>query len=341
MARGTGTVDAVPRPGGGLPGRGAGGTVVGAGQRPPQQLRNNETWRVSLRRHWRLYTFVVLPVVFLLVFRYVPMIGNVIAFRRYRPGGSMFGDEWVGLYYFQMFIGSKPFWDVFWNTVILGGLTLAICFPLPIILALMLNELRSRHFKRVVQTVTYLPHFMSIVIVAGMVFQLTAINGTINQIIEAFGGEAVPFMQRADWFRTIYLSSEVWQTVGWGTILYLAALTTIDDQLYEASRIDGANRWQQTWHITLPGIRPTMMVLLILNIGSFMAVGFEKVLLLYNPLTYDTADVLSTYLYRVGIGEGGNYSFAAAIGLFEALIGVALVVTANQISKRAVGASLW
>ena len=341
MARGTGTVDAVPRTGDGLPGRGAGGAVGGVGPRPPQQLRNNETWRVSLRRHWRLYTFVVLPVVFLLVFRYVPMIGNVIAFRRYRPGGSMFGDEWVGLYYFQMFIGSKPFWDVFWNTVILGGLTLAICFPLPIILALMLNELRSRLFKRVVQTVTYLPHFMSIVIVAGMVFQLTAINGTINQIIEGFGGEAIPFMQRADWFRTIYLTSEVWQTVGWGTILYLAALTTIDDQLYEASRIDGANRWQQTWHITLPGIRPTMMVLLILNIGSFMAVGFEKVLLLYNPLTYDTADVLSTYLYRVGIGEGGNYSFAAAIGLFEALIGVALVITANQISKRAVGASLW
>lgn len=341
MARGTGTVDAVPRTGGGLPGRGVGGAAVGAGLMPPQQLRNNETWRVSLRRHWRLYTFVVLPVVFLLLFRYVPMIGNVIAFRRYRPGGSMFGDEWVGLYYFQMFIGSKPFWDVFWNTVILGGLTLAICFPLPIILALMLNELRSRLFKRVVQTVTYLPHFMSIVIVAGMVFQLTAINGTINQIIEGFGGEAIPFMQRADWFRTIYLTSEVWQTVGWGTILYLAALTTIDDQLYEAARIDGANRWQQTWHITLPGIRPTMMVLLILNIGSFMAVGFEKVLLLYNPLTYDTADVLSTYLYRVGIGEGGNYSFAAAIGLFEALIGVALVVTANQISKRAVGASLW
>jgi putative aldouronate transport system permease protein len=341
MARGTGTVDAVPRTGDGLPGRGAGGAVGGVGPRPPQQLRNNETWRVSLRRHWRLYTFVLLPVIFLLVFRYVPMIGNVIAFRRYRPGGSMFGDEWVGLYYFQMFIGSKPFWDVFWNTVILGGLTLAICFPLPIILALMLNELRSRLFKRVVQTVTYLPHFMSIVIVAGMVFQLTAINGTINQIIEGFGGEAIPFMQRADWFRTIYLTSEVWQTVGWGTILYLAALTTIDDQLYEASRIDGANRWQQTWHITLPGIRPTMMVLLILNIGSFMAVGFEKVLLLYNPLTYDTADVLSTYLYRVGIGEGGNYSFAAAIGLFEALIGVALVITANQISKRAVGASLW
>jgi len=341
MARGTGTVDAVPRTGAGRPGRGAGGSAVGTGPLPPQQLRNSDTWRVSLRKHWRLYTFVVLPVVFLLVFRYVPMIGNVIAFRRYRPGGSMFGDEWVGLHYFEMFIGSKPFWDVFWNTVILGGLTLAICFPLPIILALMLNELRSRLFKRVVQTITYLPHFMSIVIVAGMVFQLTAINGTINQIIEGFGGEAIPFMQRADWFRTIYLTSEVWQTVGWGTILYLAALTTIDEQLYEASRIDGANRWQQTWHITLPGIRPTMMVLLILNIGSFMAVGFEKVLLLYNPLTYDTADVLSTYLYRVGIGEGGNYSFAAAIGLFEALIGVALVVTANQISKRAVGASLW
>ncbi|GGM08542.1 ABC transporter permease [Promicromonospora citrea] len=337
MTQGTGTVDVAPRTGG-APSGAAGAVGAGPG---PQQLRRNDTWRVSLRRHWRLYTFVILPVLFLLVFRYVPMIGNVIAFRRYRPGGSMFGDEWVGFYYFQMFIQSKPFWDVFWNTVILGGLTLLVCFPLPIILALLLNELRSRTFKRVVQTITYLPHFMSIVIVAGMVFQLTAINGSVNQLIEAFGGEAIPFMQRADWFRPIYLTSEVWQTVGWGTILYLAALTTIDDQLYEAARIDGANRWQQTWHITLPGIRPTMMVLLILNIGTFMAVGFEKVLLLYNPLTYDTADVLSTYLYRVGIGEGGNYSFAAAIGLFEALIGVALVVTANQISKRAVGASLW
>nr|WP_260458672.1 ABC transporter permease subunit [Actinotalea ferrariae] len=293
-----------------------------------------------MRRDWQLYSFVVLPLIFFIIFRYLPMAGNVIAFRRFRPGGSIFGEEWVGLHYVQMFISDPTFWNVFRNTIVLGALTLIIVFPLPIILALMLNELRSRMFKRLVQTVSYLPHFMSVVIVAGLVFQLTSVNGTINQLIESFGGDVVPFMQRADWFRTIYVSSEIWQTVGWGTILYLAALTTIDPQLYEAARIDGANRWRQTWHVTLPGIRPTMVVLLILNIGTFMAVGFEKILLLYNPILYPTADVVSTYLYRVGI-VSSNFSYATAIGLFEALIGLTLILSANAISRRLVGTSLW
>ncbi|SKC74479.1 ABC transporter permease [Krasilnikoviella flava] len=307
---------------------------------PRRVGRARTTWRQALRKDWRLYSFVVLPVLFFVVFKYVPMIGNVIAFRRFRPGGSPLGDEWVGFYYFDMFIHNQQFWQVFGNTVVLGLLTLAICFPLPIILALMLNELRSRRFKKIVQTISYLPHFMSIVIVAGLVLQLTSVNGTVNQIMGLFGSDPVAFMQQPDWFRSIYVSSEVWQTVGWGTILYLAALTTVDDQLYEASRIDGANRWQQTWHITLPGIRPTMMVLLILNIGSFMAVGFEKVLLLQNPLIYSTADVISTYLYRVGI-QSAQFSYGTAIGLFEALIGLALVLSANYASRRMVGASLW
>lgn len=264
-----------------------------------------------------------------------------MAFRRFRPGSSIFGDEWVGLYYVRMFIQDPSFWSAFWNTVVLGLLTLVVVFPLPIILALMLNELRSARFKRLVQTVSYLPHFMSIVIVAGMIFQLTAMKGTFNQIITGLGGDAIAFFQDPpSWFRPIYLTSEVWQTVGWGTILYLAALTTIDGQLYEAARIDGANRWRQTWHITLPGIRPTMIVLLILNIGSFMAVGFEKVLLLQNPVIYSTADVISTYLYRVGI-VSNSVSYATAIGLFEALIGLTLILSANAISKRTVGASLW
>ena len=300
----------------------------------------HQTWRTALRKDWRLYSFLVLPLIFLLVFRYVPILGNIVAFRRFRPGGSMFGDEWVGLYYVRMFINDQQFWHAFSNTVILGFLTLLVVFPLPIILALMLNEVRSRTFKRSIQTISYLPHFMSVVIVAGIVFQLTSVNGTVNQILEALGGEAITFMQEPSWFRTIYLTSEVWQTVGWGTILYLASLTTIDDQLYEASRIDGANRWQQTWHITLPGIRPTMIVLLILNVGTFMAVGFEKILLLSNPIIYSTADVISTYLYRVGI-VSNSISYATAIGLFEALIGVTLILSANAISKKTVGASLW
>ncbi|MCS7479221.1 ABC transporter permease [Umezawaea endophytica] len=306
--------------------------------RTPKRVRR--TWRNAVRRDWQLYSLALLPLLFFLVFRYLPMLGNVIAFRRFVPGGNLFGETWVGLRYVKIFLNDPTFWQVFGNTVVLGALTLLFCFPLPIVLALLLNEVRTRVFKQFVQTVSYLPHFLSLVIVAGMVLQLTSIDGTVNQIIGAFGGEPIAFMQGADWFRTIYVSSEVWQTVGWGTILYLAALTTIDDQLYEAARIDGANRWKQTWHITLPGIRPTMVTLLILNIGTFMAVGFEKVLLLYNPLTYPTADVLSTYLYRVGL-VSNNFSYAAAIGLFESVIGLALVLSANAISRRTVGTSLW
>jgi putative aldouronate transport system permease protein len=298
------------------------------------------TWRRALRRDWQLYTLVVAPLLFFAVFRYLPMIGNVIAFRRYEPGGSLFGDEWRGLHYFQLFIHDPTFWQVFWNTLILGGLTLLFTFPIPIILALLLNEVRTSSLKRFVQSVSYLPHFLSIVVVVGIITQLLSVNGAVNQALAHIGHAPITFLQQPGWFRQIYVSSEVWQTAGWGTILYLAALTTIDGQLYEQARIDGANRWQQTWHVTLPGIRPTMMTLLILNIGTFMAVGFEKILLLENPLTYPTADVISTYLYRVGV-VSGSFSYAAAIGLFDSVIGLTLVISANYLSRRLVGAGLW
>ena len=304
------------------------------------RTQRRRTWRAAVRRDWQLYSLAVLPLLFFMVFRYLPMAGNVIAFRRYRPGGDLFGDTWVGLRYFRMFWHDPTFWHVFTNTLVLGGLTLLLVFPLPIVLALLLNELRTRWLKRFVQTISYLPHFLSIVVVAGIVMQLLALDGAVNAGLRAAGAEAVPFLQQPGWFRTIYISSEMWQTVGWGTILYLAALTTVDHELYEAARIDGAGRWRQTWHVTLPGIRPTMVTLLILNIGTFLSVGFEKVLLLYNPLTYPTADVISTYLYRVGV-VSGSFSYAAAIGLFESLIGLTLVLTANWISRRTVGASLW
>jgi putative aldouronate transport system permease protein len=297
-------------------------------------------WRQALRRDWQLYSLAVLPLLFFLVFRYLPMIGNVIAFRRFKPGGNVLGEHWVGLRYVKMFLSDPTFWDVFANTLALGALTLVICFPLPIVLALLLNEVRTRRLKRFLQSVSYLPHFLSVVIVAGMVMQLLSIDGTVNQLLRAVGSEAIPFLQQPEWFRTIYVSSEVWQSVGWGTILYLAALTTVDEDLYEAARIDGASRWRQTWHVTLPGIRPTMVTLLILNTGTFLAVGFEKILLLYNPLTYPTADVISTYLYRMGV-VSNNFSYAAAIGLFEAVIGLTLVLSANAVSRRTVGSSLW
>jgi len=282
----------------------------------------------------------LVPVLFLLLFRYVPMIGNVIAFRRFRPGGDPFGDEWVGTAYIELFINDPAFWKVFANTAVLGGLTLLFVFPLPTILALMLNEVRVRAFKRTIQSISYLPHFLSVVIVVGMTFQILSLHGTVNQVLGALGGETIPFLQRSEWFRTVYVGTEIWQTIGWGTILYLAALTTVDASLYEAARIDGANRWRQTWHVTLPGIRPTMITLLILNIGLFLNVGFEKVLLLYNPLTYATGDVISTYLYRVGL-VSSNFSYAAAIGLFQAIIGLVMIMSANLISRRVVGASLW
>ncbi|MGI5187494.1 ABC transporter permease [Promicromonospora sp. CA-289599] len=313
--------------------------------RPPADGRqggrgSKVPWRVVWRRDGVLYLMAVLPIVFLLIFRYGPMLGNVIAFRRFRPGGSIFGEEWVGLLYIEMFVNDPMFWHVFGNTVTIGALTLIVGFPLPIVLALLLNEVRKKAFKRVVQSISYLPHFLSVVIVAGMVMQLLSLQGTVNQITEAVGGEAIPFLQRPEWFRVIYVGSEVWQTLGWGTILYLAALTTVDASLYEAARIDGANRWRQTWHVTLPGIRPTMITLLILNIGTFLNVGFEKVLLLYSPLTYATGDVISTYLYRVGL-VSNNLSYAAAIGLFQACIGLVMVLSANLISRRLTGASLW
>lgn len=306
----------------------------------PKARPTKQTWRRALAKDWRLYTLLILPIIYLAIFRYLPMAGNVIAFRRFQPGGSIFGERWVGLDYFATFLDDPTFWQVFRNTAILGALTMLFVMPAPLILALLLNELRSKKFKRFVQTTSYLPHFLSIVIVAGMVLQLTSANGTINQLLGLFGADPINFIQRAEWFRAIYVSSEVWQTIGWGTILYLAALTTIDENLYEAARIDGANRWQQTIHITIPGITPTIVVLMVLNIGTFMAVGFEKILLLYNPLTYETADVISTYLYRVGL-ESSSFSYATAIGMFEALIGLSLVLSANLIARRVSGTSLW
>ncbi len=306
---------------------------------PKLRPRRVTLWQ-ALRRDWQLYSLTILPLAFFVIFRYLPMAGNIIAFRRYLPGGNLFGEEWVGLHYFKMFWDDPEFWHVFTNTLILGALTLLFMFPLPIVLALLLNEVRSRFLKRTVQTISYLPHFLSVVVVVAIVFQLLSVDGLINHAVKAVGHAPITFLQKPEWFRTIYVSSEVWQTLGWGTILYLAALTTIDSDLYEAARIDGANRWRQTWHVTIPGIRPTIVTLLILQTGSFLAVGFEKVLLLYNPLTQQTGDVISTYVYRVGV-VSGSFSYAAAIGLFESLVGLVLVLSANAIAKRTAGASLW
>jgi len=295
----------------------------------------------AIRKDWQLYSLLILPLAHYLIFRYIPMYGNIIAFRKFYPGGPVYGSEWVGLRYFKMFLTDPTFWKVLKNTIILNVEYLVISFPFPIIFALLLNELRNQLFKRFVQTVSYLPHFISVVIVAGMIMELLSPStGVVNIILKHFTGKTINFLAEAAWFRTIYIVSGIWQGMGWGAIIYLAALSNINPELYEAAIIDGANKWQQIRYITIPGIMPTIMILLILNIGNLMNSAFEKILLLYNPLTYETADVISTYLYRMGL-EMNNFSYAAAIGMFESIIGLILLGTANYISKRLTEISLW
>ncbi|MCY9669279.1 ABC transporter permease subunit [Paenibacillus alginolyticus] len=293
-----------------------------------------------VRKEWKLYSFLIIPVIYFIIFKYVPMLGNVIAFRKYRGGTNLFGTEWVGLSYFTMFMKDPSFWRAFRNDLYLSVLYLVIRFPLTLIFALLLNELLRIRVKKFVQTVSYLPHFISMVIVAGMTKELLSMSGPINTLLVNLGFEKIAFISLPQWFPTIYVTSGIWQGLGWGTILYLAAMTGINTDLYEAAKVDGANRLRLAWHITIPGILPTIMTLLILDIGSILGANFEKILLLYNPLTYESADVISTYVYRMGI-TGGNFSYATAVGLFEGIIGLILVTSANYISKKTTNSGLW
>ncbi|MFK7697666.1 ABC transporter permease, partial [Paenibacillus sp. HJGM_3] len=227
------------------------------------------------------------------------------------------------------------------NTLLLSLYELVFAFPASIILALLLNELRSAMFKRAVQTITYMPHFISIVVISGMMVDFLARDGLINNVLSSvFGIEPIAFLQESGWFRTLYISSGIWQNIGWGSIIYLSAMSSIDPSLYEAAKVDGASRWKQTLHITLPGIMPTVIILLILQIGNFMTVGTDKILLLYNSTTYETADVIGTFVYRKGILES-DFSYSAAVGLFNAVINFTLLVLANTISRRTSETKLW
>lgn len=293
-----------------------------------------------IKKEWKLYSFLVIPVIYFIIFKYAPMVGNIIAFRKYRGGPNIFGSEWVGFTYFEMFIKDPTFWRAFFNDLNLSVSYLVVKFPITLIFALLLNELRRIKWKKFVQTVSYLPHFISMVIVAGMVKEMLSLTGPINNLLASLGFDKISFISLPEWFPAIYVTSGVWQSLGWGTILYLAAMTGINTALYEAAKIDGASRLRLAMHVTIPGILPTVMVLLILDIGSILGSNFEKILLLYNPLTYETADVISTYVYRMGI-TGGNFSYATAVGLFEGVIGLILVTIANTVSKRTTKASLW
>ncbi|WP_240415452.1 ABC transporter permease [Paenibacillus periandrae] len=296
--------------------------------------------RKDFVRNKALYLLVTPVVLFYILFAYTPMYGAIIAFKDYTPIKGIVGSRWVGLEHFKEFFGSLYFFRIMKNTLLLSFYNLLFGFPAPIILAVLLNELKSSIFRRVTQTITYMPHFITLVVVCGILRDFTLTDGLINDMIAYFGGERIAFLQKADFFRTLYVSTEIWQGIGWGTIIYLAAITGIDPQQYEAAKIDGANKWRQIWHITLPGIRPTIIILLILAIGNMMNVGFEKIILLYNPATYETADVISSYVYRKGILEF-DYSFSTAVGLFNSVINFIVLLAANYLSKKASGSSLW
>lgn len=312
---------------------------------PPRKQVDKNSLRYRTIRDFKLNKYVylmLLPVVaYYIIFYYAPMYGLQIAFKDFSPGLGILDSPWVGFRHFLDFFHSYYFWRLLRNTLLLSLYELVFAFPASIILALLLNELRSAMFKRAVQTITYMPHFISIVVISGMMVDFLARDGLINNVLSSvFGIEPIAFLQESGWFRTLYISSGIWQNIGWGSIIYLSAMSSIDPSLYEAAKVDGASRWKQTIHITLPGIMPTVIILLILQIGNFMTVGTDKILLLYNSTTYETADVIGTFVYRKGILES-DFSYSAAVGLFNAVINFTLLVLANMISRRTSETKLW
>lgn len=298
----------------------------------------------TLKKMWKqkeLYLIVFPVLLYYLLFHYKPMYGLIIAFMDYSPRRGISGSTWVGLQHFMNFFQSIYFKRLLGNTLKISLATIVFGFPAPIILALLMNELRSKKFARVTQTITYMPHFISTVVICSMIREFVKPEGFITQILVKFfdyGGKNL--LSQPENFLPIYVISDIWQGVGWGSIVYLAALTAVDTELYEAAQIDGAGRWKQMLHITLPGIMPTIIIMLIMRLGQVMSVGYEKIILLYNEGIYETADVISTYVYRMGLVDR-QYSFSAAVGLFNSVVNFLLVILANRFSKKVSDTSLW
>lgn len=293
-----------------------------------------------LNKNKYLYALIALPVVYYLVFHYAPMYGIIVSFKDYNIVKGIMGSPWAGFKWYEKFLTDPYFWKVVRNTFLLSLENIIWGFPFPIIIALLLNEVRNRKFKKAIQSVTYLPHFISTVVVCGMLVSILSSDGLVNNLIRALGGETKQFLMYPEYFRTIYVVSEIWQKAGWTSIIYLAALTGIDASILDAATIDGANRMQRIRHVTLPAITPTISTLLIMDLGKMMNLGYEKVLLLYNGSTMETADIIATYVYRRGILQN-SFSYATAVGLFQTVIGVVLLVMANKVSKKLSETSLW
>lgn len=290
--------------------------------------------RLDLKRHKWKYIVVLPVVIWLILFCYKPMYGIVIAFQNYRMSKGIAGSEWVGLYHFNRFFKDPFCWRVIRNTFTISLLSVAFSFPVPVLLALMINEVKNKYFKKTVQTVTYMPHFISTVVVCSIIHTLFGANGLVPEFLESMGGSGRSFLLQSKLFYPIYIGSGIWEEAGWNSIIYLAALSNIDQDQYEAARVDGAGRMRQLWNITLPGIIPTVVMLLILKLGKVMSVGYEKIILLYDPMTYEVADVISTYVYRKGMIDT-DYSYSTAINLFNSVVNILLLIIANKLSKKA------
>lgn len=301
---------------------------------------SNRLW-VRIKKYKYIYLMLLPVLAYYFIFEYLPIGGNLMAFQKFSVTKGIWGSKWVGFDNFIKFLGTYNFWQLLGNTVLISLYDLAVTFPAPIILALLLNEVRSVKFKKVVQTITYMPHFISAVVICSMVLIFLSSEGFVNTIIQFFGGEAISFMTKAKYFRTIYVLMNLWQGIGWSSIIYIAAIAGIDQELYEAAAIDGAGRWKQALHVTLPGITQTIVILLIMRIGQILTVGSEKILLLYNPSIYETADVISTYVYRRTLIEGGNFGYSTAISVFNSVINLILLIAANKVSRKVSGSGLW
>jgi putative aldouronate transport system permease protein len=303
-------------------------------------LLNKIGWAL---RKYRAYYLLMLPgIAYYILFKYLPMYGVLIGFQDFSVAKGFFGSKWVGLKHFHEFFYNTPdSWKLIRNTILLNVYELLFYFPAPIILAILLNELKNVMFKRIVQSISYMPHFLSTVVIVGIAVNfLSPQSGIVNHLLAAVGFERIMFLGLPEWFRTIYVSSELWQKIGWGTILYLAAIAGVDPTLYEAAKIDGANRLQQVRHVTLVGMIPVIIILFVLNLGNMMEIGYQKIILLYNPMVYETADVINSFVYRRGI-LSADFSFATAVGLFQSAVGFILVFMANKLARKYSETSLW
>ena len=294
----------------------------------------------ELKKNKDLYMLLIPVLAFYLIFLYGPMFGVIIAFKDYNIGQGFLASKWVGFKYFKEYFGSIYFLRTLSNTFIISLMDIIFGFPFPIIFALMLNELKGKWFKKTVQTASYLPHFISMVVICGMITDFFGMDGLITNIISKITGENMNYIGASKYFRSIFVGTNIWQTFGWGSIIYIAALAGVDTELYEAATIDGAGRWKQLWNVTIPGIVPTIMIMLILKIGRVLSVGYEKVILLYSPQTYEVADVISSYTYRSGI-SGARYSYSTAVGLFQSVVNIIVLFIGNFLSAKYTETSLF